>query len=121
MLDHFGNVVKDAIFIKNLNQKIIAEELRIAPQTLNAYLNSRRTPNIITSAQLMKILEIDANEALGLYEFQTKSCYCAFLNYHIQQLSIEQQKTIIDFLQLMQNPKRHKQTYIREIERLGVY
>lgn len=67
MLENLGDVLKDAIFLKNMSQKQVAQILNIAPQTLNSYLNNHRLPDLKIFCHLVKLLEIDPFKALGIY------------------------------------------------------
>ncbi len=58
--------LRDEIKSSNLTQKEIAERLGINPSTVSNYLSLDKFPAIDTFANLCEILEVSADEILGL-------------------------------------------------------
>ena len=111
MFKQLGDVIKDAMFSKNMTQKQVAKELNIAPQTFNAYINNRRTPSLLTFYQIIQYLDIDANKALGVYTATHTTTFDSLLYSAIQQLSDEQQQIILDFFLYLQTSDYNLQKY----------
>ncbi|MBR2160275.1 MAG: helix-turn-helix transcriptional regulator [Clostridia bacterium] len=61
------NLIKE-IKTSGIAQRTIAQKLNITPQTLNNYLKKETLPALDTFANLCVILDLDANEVLGITE-----------------------------------------------------
>ncbi|MBO7298035.1 MAG: helix-turn-helix transcriptional regulator [Clostridia bacterium] len=58
--------LRDAIKFSGKSQKEIAEELKINPSTVSKYMNKNKYPSLDTFANLCKVLDISADDILGL-------------------------------------------------------
>lgn len=58
--------LREEIKSSNLSQKEIAEKLGINPSTISKYMKQDKFPAIDTFANLCDILDISADEVLGL-------------------------------------------------------
>lgn len=58
--------LRDEIRLSPLSQKEIAEKLGINPSTISKYLRLDKFPSIDTFANLCEILDVSADEILGL-------------------------------------------------------
>lgn len=58
--------LREEIKNSNLSQKEIADKLRINPSTVSKYLRLDKFPSLDTFANLCKILDVSADEILGL-------------------------------------------------------
>ena len=58
--------MREAIEYGNLSQKEIAEKLGINPSTVSKYMRLDKYPSLDTFANLCKILDVSADEILGL-------------------------------------------------------
>ena len=58
--------LREEIKNSNLSQREIAEKLGINPSTVSKYLRQDKFPAIDTFANLCKILDVSADEILGL-------------------------------------------------------
>ncbi len=58
--------LREEIKLSNLSQKEIAERLGINPSTISKYVRLDKFPAIDTFANLCEILEVSADEILGL-------------------------------------------------------
>ena len=65
-LEIIRNNLVDAIKNSGLKQSEIAEKLHIKQPTVGQYLSGRAMPSLDTFANLCDILDLDANEILGL-------------------------------------------------------
>ncbi|MBR2875201.1 MAG: helix-turn-helix transcriptional regulator [Clostridia bacterium] len=61
------NLIYELTTIK-LNQTKIAKELNITQPTVNCYIKGKALPALDTFANLCVILDLDANEVLGITE-----------------------------------------------------
>ena len=58
--------LRDEIRASSLTQKEIAEKLGINPSTVSKYMKQNKFPAIDTFANLCEILDVSADEILGL-------------------------------------------------------
>jgi len=58
--------LQEAIKNSNLSQKEIAKRLNVHPTTINKYLCDDKFPSLVTFANLCKILDVSADDILGL-------------------------------------------------------
>ncbi|MBQ8394323.1 MAG: helix-turn-helix transcriptional regulator [Clostridia bacterium] len=58
--------LRDAIKYSNVSQKELAEKLGINPSTVSKYMRLDKFPSIDTFANICKILDVSADEILGL-------------------------------------------------------
>lgn len=58
--------LREAISISGKSQKEIAEELKINPSTVSKYMNKNKYPSLDTFANLCEVLDISADDILGL-------------------------------------------------------
>ena len=58
--------LREAIEYSNLSQKEIAERLGVNPSTVSKYMRMDKFPSLDTFANLCEILDVSADESLGL-------------------------------------------------------
>ena len=58
--------LREAIQYSDLSQKEIAEKLGVTPSTVSKYMRLDKFPSIDTFANLCQILDISADDILGL-------------------------------------------------------
>lgn len=58
--------LREAIEYSNLSQKEIAERLGVNPSTVSKYMRMDKYPSLDTFANLCEILDVSADEILGL-------------------------------------------------------
>ena len=58
--------LREAIEYSHLSQKDIAEKLRVNPSTVSKYMRLDKFPALDTFANLCEILDVSADEILGL-------------------------------------------------------
>lgn len=58
----------EAIKYSNISQKELAEKLGVNPSTVSKYMRLDKFPSIDTFANICKILDVSADEILGLTE-----------------------------------------------------
>ncbi|MBQ9729398.1 MAG: helix-turn-helix transcriptional regulator [Clostridia bacterium] len=58
--------LREAIQYGNLSQKEIAERLGVNPSTISKYMRIDKYPSLDTFANLCKILDVSADDILGL-------------------------------------------------------
>lgn len=58
--------LRDEIKNSNLSQKEIAEKIGINPSTISKYIRLDKFPSIDTFANLCEVLDVSADEILGL-------------------------------------------------------
>ena len=58
--------LREEIKNSNLSQKEIAEKLGINPSTISKYLRLNKFPSIDTFANLCEVLDVSADDILGL-------------------------------------------------------
>ena len=58
--------LREAIEYSNISQREIAEKLGINPSTVSKYLRKDKYPSLETFANLCAILDVSADEILGL-------------------------------------------------------
>jgi len=58
--------LRDAIKYSNVSQKELAEKLGINPSTVSKYMRLDKFPSIDTFANICEILDVSADEILGL-------------------------------------------------------
>ena len=58
--------LREAIKTNQLSQKEIAAQLNVHPTTINKYMKVDKFPSLETFANLCKILDVSADEILGL-------------------------------------------------------
>ena len=58
--------LREAIQYSNISQKELAERLGINPSTVSKYMRLDKYPSLDTFANLCEILDISADEILGL-------------------------------------------------------
>ena len=62
----FQENLREAIKSSSLSQKEIAEKLNVHPTTVNKYLREDTFPSLETFANLCEILDVSADDILGL-------------------------------------------------------
>ena len=67
-MNGFGARLVAAREKKGLTQKALAELLNITPTRLNYWEKDKREPDFFYFSNILKVLDIDANELLGLSE-----------------------------------------------------
>ncbi len=63
-----GKRIKDYIDDKDMKQKVLAEEIGVAPRTLNSYLNEKRAMPEDVLIKILDRFELSANYVLGRTE-----------------------------------------------------
>lgn len=58
--------LRDEIKSSNMTQKQIAEKLKINPSTVSKYIRLDKYPSLDTFANLCEILDVSADDILGL-------------------------------------------------------
>ena len=58
--------LREAIRYSNLSQKEIAKRLGVSPSTISKYMRLDKFPSLDTFANLCAVLDISADEVLGL-------------------------------------------------------
>ncbi|MDE7329153.1 MAG: helix-turn-helix domain-containing protein [Clostridia bacterium] len=67
-IDVIQKRIIEAIKNSGLQQVQIAKELRVSKQTVSHYVNGDKLPALDTFANLCKVLDLDANEILGIID-----------------------------------------------------
>lgn len=65
-LNQIREKIIEAIKNSGLSQTEIGKKLNVSQQTIGQYLNGRAMPALDTFANLCVILDVDANEILGI-------------------------------------------------------
>lgn len=65
-IDEIQKRLRDAIKYGNINQKELATKLGINPSTVSKYMKQNKYPSLDTFANICKILDVSADEILGL-------------------------------------------------------
>ena len=58
--------LREAIAYSNISQKDLAEKLQINPSTVSKYMRLDKYPSLDTFANICEILDVSADEILGL-------------------------------------------------------
>ena len=58
--------LREAIQYSNISQKELAEKLKINPSTVSKYMRLDKFPSLDTFANLCEILDVSADEILGI-------------------------------------------------------
>lgn len=58
--------IQEAIILSGLTQTYIASELSIKRPTVQQYMSGRALPYLDTFANMCKLLDLDANDVLGI-------------------------------------------------------
>ena len=58
--------LREAIMLSNISQKELAEKLGINPSTVSKYMRLDKYPSLDTFANICEILDVSADEILGL-------------------------------------------------------
>ena len=58
--------LREAIVYGNITQKELAEKLKINPSTVSKYMRLDKYPSLDTFANICEILDVSADEILGL-------------------------------------------------------
>lgn len=58
--------LREAIHYGNVTQKELAEKLKINPSTVSKYMRLDKYPSLDTFANICEILDVSADEILGL-------------------------------------------------------
>ena len=58
--------LREAIKYGNVTQKELAEKLGVNPSTVSKYMNQNKYPSLDTFANICEILDVSADEILGL-------------------------------------------------------
>ena len=68
MGDNFNENLKNARERKGMSQKDVAEEIGVAKSTYSLYESGNREPNVQTIKKIADVLNVSADELLGLNE-----------------------------------------------------
>lgn len=105
----FGQRLLDLLYENDITQKQLAIELKIAPTTLNGYINNRREPDYTTLKQIAEYFHVTTDYLLGnendmLIEtsLPSMSNHEIKLIHHYRELNPDQKETIDELLKLMQ-------------------
>lgn len=63
----------DAIVTSNMKQREIAKEIGLVQQSIAQYISGRALPSLKTFANLCIVLNLDANEILGINDYRRKN------------------------------------------------
>lgn len=66
MLNDIQKRLREAIETSSLSKKELAERLNINPSTISRYLHDDKFPSIETFANLCDVLDVSADDILGL-------------------------------------------------------
>ena len=66
MLNDIQRRLREAIETSSLSKKELAERLNINPSTISRYLHDDKFPSIETFANLCEVLDVSADDILGL-------------------------------------------------------
>lgn len=66
MLNDIQKRLREAIETSSLSKKELAERLNINPSTISRYLHDDKFPSIETFANLCEVLDVSADDILGL-------------------------------------------------------
>lgn len=58
--------LREAIKYGNVTQKELAEKLGVNPSTVSKYMNQNKYPSLDTFANICEILDVSADDILGL-------------------------------------------------------
>lgn len=58
--------LREAIKYGNVTQKELAEKLGVNPSTVSKYMNQNKYPSLDTFANICEILDVSADQILGL-------------------------------------------------------
>ena len=65
-LEEIQKRLREAIEYSNITQKELAEKLKINPSTVSKYMRLNKYPSLDTFANICKILDVSADDILGL-------------------------------------------------------
>ncbi len=65
-IEEIQNRLREAIEYSHLSQKEIAEKLGVNPSTVSKYMRQNKYPSLDTFANICEILDVSADEILGL-------------------------------------------------------
>ena len=65
-IEEIQKKLREAIQYGNISQKELAEKLNINPSTVSKYMRLDKYPSLGTFANICKILDVSADEILGL-------------------------------------------------------
>lgn len=100
----FGDRIIKAREKIGLNQKQLASRLSITPTRLNYWEKDKREPDLLMFSKIVKILDVDANELLGL---KNKYAHSEIVKY--KELNMIGQQKADDYIDdLIENPKYTK-------------
>ena len=71
MSDEFNKNLKNAREMRGLSQKYVAEAIGVAKSTYSLYESGNREPNVQTIKKISDILNVSADELLGINEHPT--------------------------------------------------
>ena len=74
-MDGFGEKLTEARKKKGLSQKRLAEILDITPTRLNYWEKNKREPDLFMFKKIIEILDVDANDMLGISNFYSMNSY----------------------------------------------
>lgn len=74
-MDGFGEKLTEARKKKGLSQKRLAEILDITPTRLNYWEKNKREPDLFMFKKIIEILDVDANDMLGISNFYSMNRY----------------------------------------------
>lgn len=66
MLNDIQKRLREAIETSSLSKKKLAERLNINPSTISRYLHDDKFPSLETFANLCEVLDVSADDILGL-------------------------------------------------------
>ena len=71
MGEHFNENLRAARERKNMSQKVVADNLGVANSTFSLYESGNREPNVQTIKKLADLLNVSADDLLGLNQEPT--------------------------------------------------
>lgn len=109
----FGQRLLQLLYHHGISQKQLALELKIAPTTLNGYVNNRREPDYKILKEISNFFNVSTDYLLGnqpsvTIEPPALSKHEVWLLHYYRQLNPDQKDAVDDLLKVMQKQKNTK-------------
>lgn len=65
-LIEFGKRLRNVMYIRDISNRVLAQELCVSASTISGYRNGRRSPSITDLVKISRFLNISADYLLGL-------------------------------------------------------
>ena len=102
----FFNNLKQCRLHKNLSQKELAESIGVAPSTYSLYESGKREPNVQTIKKISDILNVSADELLGLIQEPQLSTFAA--HFDGAKYTDSELEEILQFAEFVKNRKNNQ-------------